>query len=152
MRPRSLSVRHWTAIRDEVPYLTGFVTGCAPLVRAEFILEQGPPDHALFMYYEDVDWCLRALASGWRLLVVPGAVVEHDVESIHGRRRFSDLAVYYMVRNRLLVAERWGTHARGVRRRLLMGWTTGAQGPWGTPGGEDDSRRRRRACARRGGA
>jgi GT2 family glycosyltransferase len=61
------------------------------------------------MYYEDVDWCLRALASGWRLLGVPGAVVEHDVESIHGRRRFSDLAVYYMVRNRLLVAKRWGS-------------------------------------------
>ena len=109
VRPRSLSIRHWTAVRDGIPYRTGFVTGCAPLVRAEFILGEGPPDHSLFMYYEDVDWCLRALASGWQLIVVPDAVVEHDVESIHGRRRFSDLAVYYMVRNRLLVAERWGS-------------------------------------------
>ena len=64
------------------------------------------------MYYEDVDWCLRALASGWQLLVVPGAVVEHDVEFVQGRRRFSDLAVYYIVRNRLLVAQRWGTIPR----------------------------------------
>ena len=109
VRPRSLSIRHWTAVRDDAPYPTGFVTGCAPLVRAEFILAQGPPDESLFLYYEDVDWCLRALASGRQLLVVPGAVVEHDVEFFHGRRRFSDLAVYYMVRNRLLVAQRWGT-------------------------------------------
>jgi GT2 family glycosyltransferase len=108
VRPRSLSIRHWTAVRDDAPYPTGFVTGCAPLVRTEFILEQGPPDESLFMYYEDVDWCLRALASGGQLLVVPGAVVEHDVAFVRGRRRFSDLAVYYIVRNRLLVAQRWG--------------------------------------------
>ena len=80
VRPRSLSIRHWTAVRGDTPYPTGFVTGCAPLVRTAFILEQGPPDQSLFMYYEDVDWCLRALSSGWQLLVVPGAVVEHDVE------------------------------------------------------------------------
>jgi GT2 family glycosyltransferase len=108
VRPRSLSTRHWTVVPGDVPYVTGFVTGCAPLVRTEFILQQGPPDHSLFMYYEDVDWCLRALSSGWQLLVVPGAVVAHNVSLVDGRRSFSDLAVYYMVRNRLLLARRWG--------------------------------------------
>ena len=42
VRPRSLSTRHWTAVRDDAPYATGFVTGCAPSVRTEFILRAGP--------------------------------------------------------------------------------------------------------------
>lgn len=90
------------------PYETGYVTGCAMLVSAGLVSECGPPDRSLFMYYEDVEWSLRARARGWRLLVVPEARVSHAVPREGGRRRFSPGAVYYATRNRLLLSRRGG--------------------------------------------
>ncbi len=109
--PRTLEVRHLHAVCDRHPYWTGFITGCAPLLRVALARELSPLDDGLFMYYEDVDWSLRALERGWGLLVVPDAEVAHDVRREGGRRVFSDAAIYYMVRNRLLVARRRGDPA-----------------------------------------
>jgi hypothetical protein len=101
---RTLDVRHLHAPCSRRPYETGFVTGCAALLRAATLRDLAPLDIGLFMYYEDVDWSLRATAREWRLLVVPAAEVVHDVLREGGRRVFSDAAIYYMTRNRLLVA------------------------------------------------
>lgn len=106
--PRTLSVTHLTSPPHPQPYATGFVTGCAPLLSAGAARDLAPLDDGLFMYYEDVDWSLRAVRGGWRLLVVPCAVVLHDVPREDGRRVFSDAAIYYMTRNRLLVARQLG--------------------------------------------
>jgi len=106
--PHTLGVRHLHEAQGAAPYATGFVTGCAPLLRATLVRELAPLDDGLFMYYEDVDWSLRALDAGWGLLVVPEAETVHDVRREGGRRVFSDAAIYYMVRNRLLVARRRG--------------------------------------------
>ncbi len=105
---RTLSVRHATRPARAQPYATGFVTGCAPLFRAALAQELQPLDRGFFLYYEDVDWSLRAARRGWELLVVPDAVVTHDVPRAAGRRVFSDDAVYYMTRNRLLLAREHG--------------------------------------------
>ena len=112
--PRTLDVRHLHVAQGAAPYATGFVTGCAPLLRAALVRELAPLDDGLFMYYEDVDWSLRALDGGWRLLVVPGAALVHDVHRERGRRVFSDAAIYYMARNRVLVARRRGGVAPGA--------------------------------------
>ncbi len=105
---RTLDVRHLHAPCSRRPYETGFVTGCAALLRAAALRDLTPLDIGLFMYYEDVDWSLRAKAREWRLLVVPAAEVVHDVLREGGRRVFSDAAIYYMTRNRLLVARPCG--------------------------------------------
>ena len=91
------------------PYATQYVTGCAMLARATMVRECGPPDETLFMYYEDVEWSLRTRTRGWEAVVVPRAVVYHDVDRHGARRRFSPLAVYYLTRNRLLLARRGGS-------------------------------------------
>ena len=57
------------------PFATQYVTGCAMLVAAAMVADCGPPDVSLFMYYEDVDWSLRARDHGWETLVVPAAEV-----------------------------------------------------------------------------
>ena len=89
--PRTLDVRHLHEAQGAAPYATGFVTGCAPLLRAALVRELAPLDDGLFMYYEDVDWSLRALDGGWRLLVVPGAALVHDVHRERGRREQESL-------------------------------------------------------------
>lgn len=106
---RSLQVTHRARPARETPHDVSFVTGCAWLVRREFIEECGPLDDSLFMYFEDVDWSLRAQAAGWRTLLVPAARAVHDARYEHGRRVFSPLAIYFMTRNRLLLARRWGS-------------------------------------------
>ncbi len=108
--PRALKVRHAFQPASAEPHDVGFVTGCAWLASAEFIRAAGMPEERLFMYFEDVDWSLRAQALGWRTVLVPAARVVHDVRySARGRRLFSPFAVYFMTRNRLLLARRWGS-------------------------------------------
>ena len=118
---RSLSVTHARRPRLEAAHDTGFVTGCAWLARTDFVRACGPPDATLFMYFEDVDWSLRAQAAGWRTLLVPAARVVHDVELARGRRVFSPLAAYYMTRNRLLLARRWGSAPHALWAALWWG-------------------------------
>lgn len=106
---RTLDVRHETEVRSPEPFETGFVTGCALLARAEMARACGLPDPTLFMYLEDVEWLLRAQNAGWKAVVVPRARVRHHVERRGRRRVFSDDAVYYVTRNRLLLAARNGS-------------------------------------------
>lgn len=63
---------------------TGYVTGCALLVRREVIEDIGLLDPHYIMYCEDVDFCLRARRAGWRCVYEPNAVVWHKVSSSSG--------------------------------------------------------------------
>ncbi len=63
---------------------TGYVTGCALLVRREVIEDIGLLDPRYVMYCEDVDFCLRARRAGWRCVYEPNAVVWHKVSSSSG--------------------------------------------------------------------
>ncbi len=105
---RTLQVEHRPRPVQQTPHDVDFITGCAWLARRDFIEQCGPVDDGLFMYFEDVDWSLRAQAGGWRTVLVPAARAVHDARYEHGRRIFSGPAIYYMTRNRLLLARRWG--------------------------------------------
>jgi GT2 family glycosyltransferase/glycosyltransferase involved in cell wall biosynthesis len=63
---------------DRVEPRTG-VCFAAALLRTEAFREGnvGPLDERFFMYYEDVDWCLRAGLLGYTFLTAPRAVVYH---------------------------------------------------------------------------
>ncbi|NLT34808.1 MAG: glycosyltransferase family 2 protein [Gaiellales bacterium] len=54
-----------------------WVTGACMLVRRAAIEDAGPMDEGFFLYYEDVDWCLRLREQGWKVLLAPGARVTH---------------------------------------------------------------------------
>jgi len=54
-----------------------WASGACLLVRREVVESVGPLDESLFMYFEDVDWCLRMRKLGWRVFVQPEAVVTH---------------------------------------------------------------------------
>lgn len=63
------------AVRD-----VDWVSGCALLIRRTCLQEIGPLDaQTFFMYCEDMDWCLRAGAAGWRVVYFPDAVVFHAI-------------------------------------------------------------------------
>ena len=95
---------------DGTPYNVGGIMGSAILVTRECFLRVGPYSEDLLVYYEEVDYCLRARARGYRPLLVPRAVVLHD-----GMRGFTaglqPYAARLKCRNQLLLLRRHGSLA-----------------------------------------
>jgi GT2 family glycosyltransferase len=55
------------------------VSGSCLLARREAVEQVGLLDEQFFMYYDEVDWCYRMKAAGWRIFYVPAAQVVHHV-------------------------------------------------------------------------
>lgn len=82
-----------------------FISGTAMLIRKEVFQKIGLFAEDYFLYYEDVDFCLRAKKAGFLLAVAPKAEIVHFASSTVGKN--SPLMQYYMARNHLLFAERF---------------------------------------------
>ena len=93
-----------------------WTTGCAMFVRAETYRRLGPFDESLFMYLEDLDWCLRGARLGIETRVVPDAVVRHEVSATASRLP-SPSVLYYGCRNTYRIAFR---HASAARRLVMF--------------------------------
>jgi GT2 family glycosyltransferase len=89
--------RHVEGARD---YLSG---ACLCISRAAWDAV-GPFNEELFLYYEDVDWCLRARALGVPLAVAEGARASHAGGASSGGEQGETWA-YYSTRNRLWLLE-----------------------------------------------
>lgn len=57
----------------------GYVSGACFLGRALALETIGPFDERFFLYYEEADWCRRALQAGWRLMVAEGVRATHGL-------------------------------------------------------------------------
>jgi len=82
--PRHRDIRKIDGTFPERGGETGWVSGCAMLVRREVIERIGMLDPSYTIYCEDVDYCLRARRAGWKVLYEPAAVVRHKVSSSSG--------------------------------------------------------------------
>lgn len=59
------------------PFDVDMLLGAALMVRREAIQQIGLLDEGYFMYVEELDWCRRMKQAGWRLQLVPTALVIH---------------------------------------------------------------------------
>jgi GT2 family glycosyltransferase len=89
------------------------LSGCALLVRRLAWEQVGEFWEPFFNYAEEVDWCLRARRTGWRLHYVPQALVWHRTSSSLGAA--APLKVYLIARNQWHLRRR---HQRGGLRGL----------------------------------
>lgn len=90
----------------------------------------GGYDEALFFSWEELDFCLRAIAHGWRICYRGDIAISHKASS-EGRVRWSGERWRYYVRNRLYIERKWGASwltlapryagylVRGARNGLL---------------------------------
>lgn len=62
----------------------GFASGCCMLVSAECIRDIGGLPEEYFMYCEDMDYCVKALSRGYRIMYNSAAVIYHCVSSSGG--------------------------------------------------------------------
>lgn len=81
-----------------------FICGASMLVRTAMIHDVGDLDERLFLYADDLEWCLRAIRRGWRIAAAPASVVLHGSGAT--AKRTPAVADFYHVRNRLLVIRR----------------------------------------------
>ena len=59
------------------PVRVDWVSGACMLVRREAYEAAGRFDAGYFMYFEEMDFCLRLARAGWRVVYDPGAEVTH---------------------------------------------------------------------------
>jgi GT2 family glycosyltransferase len=84
-----------SAAKNGLP--VSFVTGCSMLARLRMIRDVGLMDEGYFLYWEDVDWCVRARRKGWDIAVAYNSLVYHKSSSSVGYG--SPLKSYYVARN-----------------------------------------------------
>jgi GT2 family glycosyltransferase len=77
-----------------------FIVGCGLLVKKSVIEDIGMLDQNYFLYYEDVDWCLRARNSGYKIVYVPKSKIWHKIPLEENRSLNS---YYYGNRNSFLL-------------------------------------------------
>jgi N-acetylglucosaminyl-diphospho-decaprenol L-rhamnosyltransferase len=77
------------------PELVPWVSGAALCCRRSTWEEIRGFDEKFFLYYEDVDLCLRASQAGWGVWHVPDAVVEHQSGASFGGDVYKQKTIYY---------------------------------------------------------
>lgn len=97
-----------------------WLPGTAILARRAAIERAGMLDASYFLYWEDVEWCFRLRHAGYRLLIVPRAVIYHKVNATSGDLPLT--IVYYWERNRLRFIERWGTWRSRITAWGKIAW------------------------------
>lgn len=101
---------------------TDYATGSAMLVRREVFDRIGMFDERFFLVWEDVDFCLRARAAGFRIGVTPVAEVLHGRSVTFGGdgaplfRYFSIRNSFLIVREHVPVLRRWRARRMALRR------------------------------------
>ena len=108
---------------DAVTYV-----GAGHAIRRTAWEQAGGYDASLFFCWEEYDFCLRAIALGWRVRYHGDIVIRHRV---CGERRvdWSADRWFYFVRNRLHIerklGRRWSALAPRAAGYLLKGWRNG---------------------------
>ncbi len=87
-----------------------FITGCSWLVPLDFVRTVGLMQEDYFLYFEEIDWCMRAKKK-FKHVYAEDAVVYHkegaSIGSPSGARQSSLLSDFYIFRNKLKVIWRF---------------------------------------------
>lgn len=98
-----------------------FITFCCVLLPRQVVEEVGFLDETLFMYCEDVDYCIRLADAGVPLWFLPDARIWHKAGGSAGGM----LSVYYITRNTLYLTCK-GKSALQIRAKTLPVLISGA--------------------------
>lgn len=96
-----------------------FATGCVLLLSSEVISKAGYLPEEYFMYFEDVDYCIKIMDEGYKIIYAPGAVIYHKV-GISGGGEDSAFSIKWGNRNRILLMDKYKSKVSKIRFFLLM--------------------------------
>ncbi|MBL8351856.1 MAG: glycosyltransferase family 2 protein [Burkholderiaceae bacterium] len=99
--------RDATAVERQLDY----ILGASLMISARCLAAIGLMEERYFLYYEEIDWALRARRQGFTLAYVPEAVVFHKeggtIGSSADKSRRSLLSEHYLVRSCLLFTRKF---------------------------------------------
>jgi GT2 family glycosyltransferase len=111
---------------DAVTYV-----GAGHAIRRTAWQQAGGYDTKLFFCWEEFDFCLRAIALGWRVRYRGDIVIRHKI-STERRIGWAATRWYYFVRNRLYIERKLGRHGLALVPRtcayLMKGFRSGLPG------------------------
>lgn len=109
------SHRNYPQKTSKKPFPTDAITGCCMMIKKEVFDATGYFDEQFFMYYEDVDFCLRAKENGFNTYVVPTEVIHHELSKSIGRK--SSRLVYQLVKSNIRFSKK---HTEFPQRYLAV--------------------------------
>lgn len=83
-----------------------WLPGAALFFPRQVLIDVGFFNPGYFIYFEDVEWSLRARRKGYSLKYCPSAIVFHEGEKAI-RKTTSEVRTYYPLRNHLSTAKNW---------------------------------------------
>jgi hypothetical protein len=106
---------------------TEWVAGASMIIRREVFDAIGLLDEKYFMYYEEVDFCLRARRAGWPCVYVPQSRVVHLVGQASGvtdkaKARKRRPAYWFESRRRYFVKNHGGLYAMLADAAFIVGF------------------------------
>jgi GT2 family glycosyltransferase len=134
---------------QDVRHRCEWVSGASFMVRRQVVEQIGLLDEGFFLYFEEVDYCVRARRAGWEVWYVPESRVVHFEGSSTGireharrrppywyasRRRF--FAKHYGIAGLVVADALWALGHASLRARRLLGLGAGGgtQDPPGMAG------------------
>ena len=72
-----------------------FLSGCCYLMRRELLERVGLFDERFFLYFEDLDYCLRVNETKWKMMVIPTAKLYHKVSQSSGGQMSESERFFY---------------------------------------------------------
>lgn len=79
------------------PIQVQYISGCCMMIKKEVIDVIGGFDERFFLYYEDVDYCLRAYYAGFDTYLLPTSVINHKLSASVGYN--SKKSIYHLIRS-----------------------------------------------------
>lgn len=102
------------------PVCAAYLSGAVVLLRMSALKGIGPFDEAIFLYYEDDDFCMRLRAAGHSAVLVPGAVVRHaGGGSVRPSAHYRWEKFWHMAWSRLYLEDK----CRGAKARNHLAWS-----------------------------
>jgi N-acetylglucosaminyl-diphospho-decaprenol L-rhamnosyltransferase len=92
--PRNEMLRHFYVEdrSDDEEQDVDWLAGACLCVRGQAAREVGLFDERFFMYSEELDWCRRFKAAGWRVVYLPTAQVSHVEGASTARTSFTGIS------------------------------------------------------------
>ncbi|PIS09195.1 glycosyltransferase family 2 protein [Candidatus Beckwithbacteria bacterium CG10_big_fil_rev_8_21_14_0_10_34_10] len=84
---------------------TDYVAGAAMLIRTDVIKKLGAFDPYYFLYWEDIDLCVRFAKAGYKIRALTNAYVWHKVSTT--TNKINEKNSFFMVRNRLYFCRKY---------------------------------------------
>ncbi|MFI3322248.1 MAG: glycosyltransferase family 2 protein [Rikenellaceae bacterium] len=100
---------------EDICAKSSFAHGAAMMIRRELLFAVGSMREDYFLYFEEIDFSLKILKSGYQIWYYPHSVVYHNASFSTGG--VTGLKIYYNSRNRLYLAK---NNLRGFDRLVAL--------------------------------